>query len=111
MIKIKLSRPKKYVHNCEHESGPNPFINRGVVPFSHSNNKYTNISEHEFLSKHDCILNGNALYARRISEEFEEIRRFLEQNPSEVVIIDLNGNWFEMDDALYDDLEWKIMDR
>ena len=54
------------------------------------------------------ILNGNNLYARKVSEEFEEIRRFLDRNPSEIVIIDLNGDWFEMDDSLYYDLDEQI---
>ena len=54
------------------------------------------------------ILNGNNLYAKQVSEEFEDIRRFLDRNPSEIVIIDLNGDWFEMDDNLYYGLDEEI---
>ena len=54
------------------------------------------------------ILNGNNLYGGKISEELEEIRRFLDRNPSEIVIIDLNGDWFKIDDNLYFDLDEQI---
>ena len=40
------------------------------------------------------IRNGHNLYAKTFPEEFEEIRKFVEKNPSEIVIIDLNGDWF-----------------
>ena len=54
------------------------------------------------------ILNGNNLYAKKVSDEFEDIRRFLERFPTEIVIIDLNGDWFEMDDNLYYGLDEEI---
>ena len=54
------------------------------------------------------ILNGNNLYAKKVSEEFEDIRRFLERFPTEIVIIDLNGDWFEFDDNLHYGLDEEI---
>ena len=41
------------------------------------------------------IINGHNLYAKTFPEEFEEIKKFLENNPSEIAIIDLNGDWFQ----------------
>ena len=44
------------------------------------------------------IRNGNTLYASKTSFEFEQIASFVRDNPTEVVIIDLNGNWFGMNE-------------
>ena len=43
--------------------------------------------------------NGHNLYAKTFPEEFEEIRKFLEKNPSEIVIIDLNGDWYQFENS------------
>ena len=59
--------------------------------------------------------NGNNLYAKTFPEEFGEIKQFLEKNPSEIVIIDLNGDWFEFKSSTnglnYNKLNLEIMER
>ena len=53
---------------------------------------------------------GNCLYsASTASQEFEEIAKFLTKNPTEIVIIDLNGDWFEMDANLYKKLKDELL--
>ena len=43
---------------------------------------------------------GFGLYsASTASHEFEQIAKFLRKNPSEIVIIDLNGDWLHTVDA------------
>ena len=43
---------------------------------------------------------GNCLYsASTASQEFEEIAKFLTKNPTEIVIIDLNGDWLHTFDS------------
>ena len=58
--------------------------------------------------------NGHNLYAKTFPEEFEEIRKFLAKNPSEIVIIDLNGDWFKFEESIglnYDNLDHEIRGR
>ena len=57
------------------------------------------------------IMNGHNLYAKTFPEEFEEIKKFLENNPSEIVIIDLNGDWFRWDYKNYVTLRNEIEKR
>ena len=56
------------------------------------------------------IRNGHTLYASKTSLEFEQIASFVKDNPTEVVIIDLNGNWFGMDEDknFHDKLEEEL---
>ena len=42
---------------------------------------------------HYDIRSGHNLYAKNMTEDFDEIRDFLYNHRSEVVIIDLNGDW------------------
>ena len=61
------------------------------------------------VHENDEIRNGNTLYASKTSFEFGIIANFLKQNPTEIVIIDLNGDWFEMDANLYKKLKDEML--
>ena len=52
--------------------------------------------------------NAHSLYADRTSYEFNQIKKFLAKYPSEVVILDMNGSWFEMSDAHFASMEAEI---
>ena len=52
--------------------------------------------------------NAHSLYADRTSNEFNQIKEFLLKYPSEVVILDMNGDWYEMSDAHYASMETEI---
>merc|ERR1719436_1879092 len=52
--------------------------------------------------------NAHSLYADRTSHEFGQIKNFLAQNPSEIVILEMNGGWYEMSDAHYAFIEAEI---
>ena len=54
------------------------------------------------------IYTGHNLYSGVLSAEFVQIRAFQLSNPGEIVIIDLNGEWWEMDDFQYEQLEFRL---
>ena len=54
------------------------------------------------------IWNAHGLYTTEFSNEIAVFQKFLEDNPSEVVIIDLNGGWYDMDDSLLSKLNSEL---
>jgi len=52
--------------------------------------------------------NAHALYAHRTSHEFNQIKSFLSSYPSEVVILDMNGDWYDMNDAHFASIEKEL---
>ena len=52
--------------------------------------------------------NAHGLYATRLSHEFGQIKLFLTKFPSEVVVLDLNGDWWKMTNAHYQTLETEL---
>ena len=51
---------------------------------------------------------GHNLYATVISAVFVQIKAFQLSNPEEMVIIDLNGEWWEMEDKNYKQLAYRL---
>ena len=60
------------------------------------------------VEKTDEIWNAHSLYNTKLSEEFQVMKSFLDKYPSEVVIIFLNGGWYEMNDSLYQKLNEEL---
>ena len=46
-----------------------------------------------------------------MTEDFAEIRAFLDKHPSEIVIIDLNGDWWGFDMDYLKQLEQELNNR
>ena len=44
---------------------------------------------------------GHGLYNTNIANEFRSINEFLNEFPSEIVILHLQGDWNKMNDSLY----------
>ena len=63
------------------------------------------------LGYNDDIRSSNNLYAKNMTEDFADIRAFLDKHPSEIVIIDLNGDWWDLDIKYLEKLEQEINNR
>ena len=63
------------------------------------------------LGYNDDIRSSNNLYAKNMTEDFADIRAFLDKHPSEIVIIDLNGDWWDLDIKYLEQLEQEINNR
>ena len=56
----------------------------------------------------ETIWNAHSLYTTKLSAEFADIKRFLKKYPTEFVIIDLNGGWYDMNSSLWATLRKEI---
>ena len=54
------------------------------------------------------IWNAHSLYTTKLSSEFDQIKKFLGENPYEIVIVDLSGSWDDMNSGLWAQLKRDI---
>ena len=57
---------------------------------------------------HIGVYNAYNVYCNPIDVDLLQITAFLTLYPKEIVFLDLNGNWEEFDDALYDQLSERL---
>ena len=54
------------------------------------------------------IWNAHSLYTSKLSSEFADIKRYLLKYKTEFVVIDLNGDWYDMNSSLWDTLKTEL---